>query len=122
MDAERSASARSAGVSSATLGGRQLGGAAMEEVAPHRFKENGETTRRAAAGEDDTPLRSLEGIHHRRDHLLELLAREHVTHRDGNLPIATLEALHARKRGALEILLQRRRDGIGLLRGQEAQM
>ena len=131
---ERKVAARHDGgatVGQGALGGRQLGGAAVEEVAPHRFQENGETACRAAAGEDDAgksmsggveEWRSFQGLDHRIHELGELLAGEDVAHGDGNLPIAALKALHTRKRRALEVLLQRRRYRVGLFRGQKAQM
>ena len=52
----------------------------------------------------------------------ETVPSEDVAQRDRDLPVRPLEALHARERGALEVLLQRRRNGIRLLRRQKAEV
>ena len=45
-----------------------------------------------------------------------------MPHRDRHLPVAPLQALHARQRRAPEVLLQRRRDGIRLLRLEKPEL
>ena len=101
---------------------RQLGGAAVEEVPPHRLEEDGEATRRAAAREDDAPLRPGHSADHGIHELGEAPAREDVAHRDRHLPITALQTLYAGNRRPPEVLLQRRGDRIRLLRRQESEL
>ena len=104
---------------------------ARKEVKPHRLEENRETSRRAAAGENNPGKverrgggghRNCQCLDHRVDQLGKLRRSEDVAHRDRHLAVAALQALDARERRALEILLQRRRDRIGLFRRQEAEL
>ena len=105
----------------------------MEEVAPHRLKENRKPSRRAAAGKDDAgevkwgsggvrEWRSCEGSDHRVDERSKAASCEDMPHRYRHLPVAALKALHTGERGTLEVLFKRRSYRVRLLRRQEAKL